>query len=96
MVFSRMFSSNIRMGSYSGQVWPGWCHFPDFTNPTTRKWWKDQFTEYVNLGVKGFWNDMNEIATWGNMLPENIEMNFGLKSPYERSKFMVFRCPQYV
>ncbi|MBX2962904.1 MAG: glycoside hydrolase family 31 protein [Cyclobacteriaceae bacterium] len=62
--------------NYTGQVWPGWCHFPDFTNPKTRTWWKEQFKDYVALGVKGFWNDMNEIATWGHSLPENIEMNF--------------------
>lgn len=61
---------------YSGQVWPGWCHFPDFTRPETRQWWQDQFKETVDLGVEGFWNDMNEIATWGQMLPENIEMSF--------------------
>lgn len=61
---------------YSGQVWPGWCHFPDFTKPSTRAWWREQFHEYVKQGVAGFWNDMNEIATWGNMLPENIEMDF--------------------
>ncbi|HTE34407.1 MAG TPA: TIM-barrel domain-containing protein, partial [Chryseolinea sp.] len=34
---------------YSGQVWPGWCHFPDFTNPATRQWWQDQFEETVSL-----------------------------------------------
>lgn len=62
--------------NYTGKVWPGWCHFPDFSNPRTRSWWKEQFHEYVKLGVEGFWNDMNEIATWGNMLPENIEFNF--------------------
>ncbi|HMG88471.1 MAG TPA: glycoside hydrolase family 31 protein [Chryseolinea sp.] len=62
--------------NYSGQVWPGWCHFPDFTNPLTREWWKEQFKDYIELGVEGFWNDMNEIATWGHMLPENIEMSF--------------------
>jgi alpha-glucosidase len=62
--------------NYTGQVWPGWCHFPDFTNPKARAWWKDQFRDYVNLNIEGFWNDMNEIATWGNMLPENIEMDF--------------------
>lgn len=61
---------------YTGQVWPGWCHFPDFTKPATREWWKEQFKEYITQGVTGFWNDMNEIATWGNMLPENIEMDF--------------------
>ncbi|MEJ1241771.1 glycoside hydrolase family 31 protein [Chryseolinea sp. T2] len=61
---------------YSGQVWPGWCHFPDFTNPETRQWWQEQFAETIELGVEGFWNDMNEIATWGQMLPENIELSF--------------------
>jgi alpha-glucosidase len=58
---------------YSGQVWPGWCHFPDFTNAKTREWWGRHFKEYADLGVEGFWNDMNEIATWGNMLPDIIE-----------------------
>lgn len=61
---------------YTGQVWPGWCHFPDFSNPKSREWWKRHFQEYVSLGIEGFWNDMNEIATWGNMLPENIEFFF--------------------
>lgn len=62
--------------NYSGQVWPGWCHFPDFSNPKTREWWAEKFKDYVTLGVEGFWNDMNEIATWGHGLPENIEFNF--------------------
>jgi len=62
--------------NYSGQVWPGWCHFPDFTNPQTRAWWQEQLKDYVELGVEGYWNDMNEIATWGQMIPENIEMDF--------------------
>ena len=72
---------------YTGQVWPGWCHFPDFTKPAARAWWKEQFREYVEQGVTGFWNDMNEIATWGNMLPENIEMDFeGEKSTLRRGR----------
>jgi alpha-glucosidase len=72
---------------YTGQVWPGWCHFPDFTNPQTRKWWQDQFQEYVDLGVEGFWNDMNEIATWGHMLPENVEFDFeGNKASMRRGR----------
>jgi alpha-glucosidase len=61
---------------YAGQVWPGWCNFPDFTNPTTRAWWADHFNAHVDLGVEGFWNDMNEIATWGNMLPDLIEFDW--------------------
>jgi alpha-glucosidase len=61
---------------YAGQVWPGWCHFPDFTDPAARAWWTKQFKGYVDLGIEGYWNDMNEIATWGQMLPENMSMSF--------------------
>lgn len=72
---------------YTGQVWPGWCHFPDFTKPKAREWWKNHFKDYVDLGVKGFWNDMNEIATWGNMLPENVEFDFeGNKASMRRAR----------
>jgi len=72
---------------YTGQVWPGWCHFPDFTNPKAREWWKEQFKDYVELGVQGFWNDMNEIATWGNMLPENVEFDFdGRKATMRKAR----------
>lgn len=67
--------------NYTGQVWPGWCHFPDFTKPEARAWWADHFKDYVALGAEGFWNDMNEIATWGNMLPDLMEFDFeGRKS----------------
>lgn len=73
--------------NYTGQVWPGWCHFPDFTNPKARQWWKEQLKEYINVGVTGLWNDMNEIATWGNMLPENMEMDFeGNKSSMRQGR----------
>lgn len=72
---------------YTGQVWPGWCHFPDFTNPKARAWWKKHLQDYVDLGVQGYWNDMNEIATWGNMLPELMEMDFdGNKSTMRRGR----------
>ncbi len=73
--------------NYAGQVWPGWCHFPDFTNPTTREWWAEKFKDYVAFGIAGFWNDMNEIATWGNALPENIEFDFeGHKATARRGR----------
>ncbi|MTI22290.1 DUF5110 domain-containing protein [Fulvivirga sp. RKSG066] len=61
---------------YSGEVWPGWCHFPDFTNPKARTWWEENLKVYTDIGIDGFWNDMNEIATWGQMLPELIEFDF--------------------
>src|SRR5690606_3074615 len=56
--------------------WPGWCHFPDFTNAKTREWWGDHFHAYTDIGIQGFWNDMNEFSTWGNMLPEHVLFSF--------------------
>ncbi len=51
--------------NYTAQVWPGWCNFTDYTMPEARKWWGDKFNDDVRIGITGFWNDMNEIASWG-------------------------------
>jgi alpha-glucosidase len=61
---------------YTGQVWPGWCHFPDFTVASAREWWSKRIGEYVRDGVQGFWNDMNEPATWGQMIPDLVQFGF--------------------
>lgn len=46
-------------------VWPGECVFPDFTDPKVRKWWGLLYRElYIEQGVAGFWNDMNEPAVF--------------------------------
>lgn len=45
---------------FIGKVWPGLCAFPDFTRPETRSWWGEQLKALVDVGVRGFWNDMNE------------------------------------
>ena len=62
--------------NYTGQVWPGWCHFPDFTKEATRKWWGNSFSGYINDGIDGFWNDMNEPATWGQKFPDLVQADF--------------------
>ncbi|MGN6418198.1 MAG: glycoside hydrolase family 31 protein [Pseudobacter sp.] len=61
---------------YTGEVWPGWCHFPDFTSVKGRNWWKKQITGYTDAGVNGIWNDMNEIATWGQKMPNNVLFDY--------------------
>ena len=48
----------------TGSVWPGLCHFPDFTNPKAREWWSELFYGLAEDGVKGIWNDMNEPAVF--------------------------------
>ena len=59
---------------YIGHVWPGRCHFPDFTKQTTINWWGNNLKNaYVDNGVRGFWNDMNEPAAWGREFPNVIE-----------------------
>lgn len=62
--------------NYSGQVWPGWCNFPDFTSEKGRSWWRNEVKFFANTGVSGIWNDMNEIATWGNKMPSNVLFNY--------------------
>ena len=61
---------------YTADVWPGECYFPDFTNPETRQWWGDRLKTVVDDGVEGFWNDMNEPASWGQTTPNLLQFNF--------------------
>lgn len=62
--------------TYEAQVWPGWCAFPDFTNPETRSWWAEKMAFYTEAGVDGFWTDMNEPASWGQFTPNLIEFDY--------------------
>ncbi len=61
---------------YSGEVWPGWVVFPDFTRAATRSWWQAEVASYAKQGVAGIWNDMNEISTWGQKMPNNILFDY--------------------
>ena len=54
---------------FEGNVWPGACHFPDFTRPEVRSWWATLYKDFMVTGVDGVWNDMNEPAIFGQ--PEN-------------------------
>jgi alpha-glucosidase len=61
---------------YEGQVWPGWCAFPDFTKEETRKWWAEKMSFYKDAGVKGYWTDMNEPASWGQFTPNLLNFHY--------------------
>ena len=50
---------------FEGNVWPGACHFPDFTRPEVRSWWSTLYRDFMATGVDGVWNDMNEPAIFG-------------------------------
>jgi alpha-glucosidase len=59
---------------YSGEVWPGASVFPDFTQQATRAWWGTLYRDFVQMGLDGFWNDMNEpsvFKTPSKTMPED-------------------------
>ena len=61
---------------YVGPVWPGDCYFPDFTNAQVREWWGELYKSFLDLGVAGFWDDMNEPAVFfGSTFPDAVQHN---------------------
>lgn len=63
---------------FVGNVWPGPCHFPDFTRPEVRLWWATLYKDFMAKGIDGVWNDMNEPAVFnqpGNTMPiDNVHL----------------------
>lgn len=49
---------------YVGKVWPGSVVFGDFANPQMRRWWGGLHQPFVEAGVGGIWDDMNEPAAF--------------------------------
>ncbi|GMN40734.1 hypothetical protein TIFTF001_009967 [Ficus carica] len=49
---------------FVGEVWPGPCVFPDYTQAKVRSWWANLVKDFVSNGVDGIWNDMNEPAVF--------------------------------
>ncbi len=47
---------------YVVAVWPGFAVFPDFMNPDASTWFADKYKMLTDMGIEGFWNDMNEPA----------------------------------
>jgi alpha-glucosidase len=56
---------------YEAPVWPSQAEknpapsvFPDFSKPAARAWWGGLFKQFVDMGITGIWNDMNEPAVF--------------------------------
>ena len=43
-------------------VWPGKVCFPDFLNAEAASWFGMKYKTLTDMGIDGFWNDMNEPA----------------------------------
>lgn len=54
------FCLNEQDTPFCAEVWPGMTHFPDFLNPNAREWFGNEYHKLTDIGIEGFWNDMNE------------------------------------
>src|SRR5579862_6754309 len=73
---------------FEGNVWTSQADknpvpsvFPDFSKPEAREWWGGLFKEFLDMGVAGIWNDMDEPSVFdqatGTMPLELIHDNDG-------------------
>jgi alpha-glucosidase len=74
---------------FLGKVWPGVCAFPDFSNAKAREWWGRNFDALTGVGVRGFWNDMNEPSVF-DVPTKTIDLDVvhhdnGLKTPHSKN-----------
>lgn len=60
--FSKYFDGTL----YSGAVWAGDSHFPDFSEERVRQWWGENHEFFTQHGIKGIWNDMNEPSVFND------------------------------
>ncbi|CAN1306361.1 Alpha-glucosidase 2 [Linum perenne] len=72
---SDVWVQNANGQPYIGEVWPGPCVFPDFTQSKVRSWWASLVREFVSNGVDGIWNDMNEPAVFKTVTKTMPETN---------------------
>lgn len=61
-VKNNYFCKDTNGNDFVGAVWPGRVHFPDFMQKETRDWFGKKYGRFIEMGIEGFWNDMNEPA----------------------------------
>ncbi len=73
----RLFCENPDGSDFTDTVWPGDVHWPDFTKSRARDWWGKLHERYLEAGVAGFWNDMNEPAILGGRdFPDDVQFAY--------------------
>ncbi|HYE96230.1 MAG TPA: TIM-barrel domain-containing protein [Rubricoccaceae bacterium] len=72
-----LFCTNPDGSFFTDTVWPGDVHWPDFSQPEARAWWGAFHRHYLDAGVSGIWNDMNEPAILGGRdFPDEVQFAF--------------------
>lgn len=67
--------------TFEGEVWPGVCVFPDYTNAEVRQWWSELYKPFMANGISGVWNDMNEPAVFNTPTKTMPETNWHRADP---------------
>ena len=59
---------------FLGKAWPGDSAFPELTLARTRRWWGGLYRPFLEAGVAGFWDDMNEPSLFNvrKSMPEEV------------------------
>jgi alpha-glucosidase len=73
-----------------GAVWPGKAVYADFTLDAAARWWGDLHKAYLDHGVAGIWNDMNEPSDFldqtGKTQMDVVFSDGGANSPYAENR----------
>ena len=73
-----------------GAVWPGKAVYTDFTLDGAARWWGDMHRAYLDHGVAGIWNDMNEPSDFldqtGKTQMDVVTYDGGANSPYAANR----------
>jgi alpha-glucosidase len=78
---------------FIGYVWPGKTVFPDFFKEKVRKWWGEKHKWFIDNGIYGFWNDMNEpsnFSKFGYYMMKLLFHVFHFKEPPDPFKAKSF------
>lgn len=73
-----------------GAVWPGQAVYTDYTVEAAARWWGEMHRAYLDHGVAGIWNDMNEPSDFldqtGKTQMDVITYDGGAHSPYAENR----------
>jgi alpha-glucosidase len=88
--YSTAASNGYLMKNAGGSIHTGWHDYwyfvggagtgslawIDFSRTTARNWWASQHTSFLNYGIDGIWNDLNEPDELGGAWPSDLKYNF--------------------
>jgi len=69
---------------FTAGVWPGESHFTDFCKKEAGEWFGAKYKILTDMGIEGFWNDMNEPAMFYST--ESLENAFKKINEYKDEK----------